>query len=292
MNENYEAGSEIFFEPPVRKDAKYYRGAARECLKGHFWKLVLMMLISLAVVALIASGLVMGLRMLLSYMQGVTLLFPIVLLAIVAVVALMAWILAPWAVGISRALLRMVDGEKISIGEMLNAPDASSVSTFFTGVLIVAVAPAVLILLALGSVVTEWCAQSASPWILIGILAMVLGVVSLIWALLRLSFVFRIRAEYPELSAMDSLRNSIALAKLGGKKLVGLSASFLGWYALALLASVLTFGVGAVLLCPVVVYHQAALTLLYHDLAQRGKADEVEFPSLDPDDYDLDEANW
>jgi hypothetical protein len=61
---------------------------------------------------------------------------------------------------------------------------------------------------------------------------------------------------------------------------------------LALLASVLTFGVGAVLLCPVVVYHQAALTLLYHDLAQRGKADEVEFPSLDPDDYDSDEANW
>ena len=113
-----------------------------------------------------------------------------------------------------------------------------------------------------------------------------------VWVSIRLAFVFHIRAEYPELGVLDSIRNSFALTKGNGKRVLGLSLSFIGLYAVAELLSWLTRGVGSVLACPVMVYHQMALTHLYQELSGRNKADEVEFPSLDPDDYDPNEARW
>ena len=292
MNENYQAGSEIFFEPPVRKDGKYYRSLARERLKGSFWKFLLTLLILTACAALICGGVFWGMMALMSFAQRVGAAFALVLVAMAVAVALLSLLLAPALVGVSRAFLRTVDGEPISVSDLRSGFGMRFGSTFLTGVLVAAVIPVALVLLAIGSLLAETALASASPLILLGALMFLLGVALLIWFAIRMAFVFQIRAEYPQLGALDSIRNSIALTKAGGKRLLALSLSFIGWYALAALVTVLTSGIGIFAFCPVIVYHQAALTLFYHDISQRDKADEVEFPSLDPEDYDPDQAAW
>jgi uncharacterized membrane protein len=138
----------------------------------------------------------------------------------------------------------------------------------------------------------EISAMTASPMILLGLLLIALAVVFLVWIGVRLSFVFRIRAEYPELGAWDSVRNSWVLTKSNGKKILGVSMSFIVWYVLAAVITLITKGYGAVAFLPVIVYDATAQTALYHDLSKRDQADDVEFPSLDPDDYDPNEAQW
>ena len=95
----------------------------------------------------------------------------------------------------------------------------------------------------------------------------------------RYAFCFMILAEYPEIGVLDALRNSAALMKGNKWRYFCLNISFIGWI---LLASCCTCGIGALFLAP---YVNAASAVFYDDVANRKAGDEVEFPSIDPDDY-------
>ena len=90
---------------------------------------------------------------------------------------------------------------------------------------------------------------------------------------------FLILAEYPEISAIDALRNSASLMRGNKWRLFCLQISFIGW---VLLAGCCTCGIGVMFLTP---YMSAANAAFYDDIANRAAARETEFPSLDPNDY-------
>ncbi len=101
----------------------------------------------------------------------------------------------------------------------------------------------------------------------------------------RVCFAHMILAEYPEIGAVDALRNSANLMRGKIWRLFCLQFSFIGWYLLLIPATVLTCGLGALGTFPLQVYVNASVTAFYDDIANRTAAKEAEFPSIDPDDY-------
>lgn len=94
----------------------------------------------------------------------------------------------------------------------------------------------------------------------------------------RLALCYYIMAEYPNLDVMDVIRNSFVLMKGNVWRYFCLQISFFGW----MLVAVCTFGLGMIALCP---YMYAANTAFYAEISGRDTAKEVEFPSINPDDY-------
>lgn len=88
-----------------------------------------------------------------------------------------------------------------------------------------------------------------------------------------------ILAEYPTLGVIDVLKNSRTLMKGNKWRLFCLEFSFLGWILLAMCC---TCGLGSIVLSP---YMYAAEAAFYDEISGRATAREVEFPSLDFEDY-------
>lgn len=88
-----------------------------------------------------------------------------------------------------------------------------------------------------------------------------------------------ILAEYPTLDAMDVLRNSASLMKGNKWRLFCLELSFTGWI---LLGTFCTCGIGIFFVSP---YMSAASAAFYSEVSGRDMAREVEFPSVNPEDY-------
>ncbi len=115
---------------------------------------------------------------------------------------------------------------------------------------------------------------TASLFVVCGIIAVLLG----ISVELRYSMSLYIALEYPTLGVFDVLKNSAILMKGNKMRLFCLQFSFIGW----ILLSALTFGIGMIWVSP---YMMAAQTAFYDEISGRATAKEVEFPSLDPEDY-------
>ncbi len=113
---------------------------------------------------------------------------------------------------------------------------------------------------------------------LAALVALLMGGILLLILEFRLALCHYILAEYPDLSAVDVIRNSNTLMKGNTWRYFCLQISFFGW----MLAAVCTCGVGMVALSP---YMFAANTAFYSEISGRDTAKEVEFPSIDPDDY-------
>ena len=88
-----------------------------------------------------------------------------------------------------------------------------------------------------------------------------------------------ILAEYPTLGVIDVLKNSRTLMKGNKWRLFCLEFSFFGWI---LLTACCTCGLGSIVLSP---YMYAAEAAFYDEISGRATAREVEFPSLDFEDY-------
>ena len=89
--------------------------------------------------------------------------------------------------------------------------------------------------------------------------------------------------EYPELGVLDILRNSRMLMKGNKGRMFCMHLSFIGWF---LLTCCCTCGLGSIVLMP---YVEMANTAFYDEVSQRSAAKEVEFPSINPDDYNPDD---
>lgn len=114
-----------------------------------------------------------------------------------------------------------------------------------------------------------------------GIGAIVTGVIEIPLSYMY-GFAHMIMADHPDISPVDALRSSRTLMKGYKWRLFCLDLSFIGWYFLGMLC----FGIGVFAVLP---YHHTARAAFYHDIAGRAAANETEFPSLDPDDYKIEE---
>ncbi len=134
----------------------------------------------------------------------------------------------------------------------------------------------VLPLLAAGSL--RQAASVALPWVILLAVVWIATTVLRLWVIYRYKFCYMILAEYPEMRAVDALRNSAMLMKGRKWSFFCLQLSFIGWYLL----SALTAFVGLIFLMP---YIHTVDATYYDEIANRSAAREAEFPSLDPDDY-------
>ena len=299
MDQNYQAGEGIFFEPPVKKNASYYRALARERLKGNFWMPTLITLIALGIPSMIYSLLaspvivVMYLPIYFPDLEiptGVSIGATLAMLLISLIVYTL--IGAPLLVGLYRAFLQVVDGERPTPATLFSrfresygkvactyllyfAVTMLSTAPFFLSLAVVSI-ESIPILVALPLMFVLY----------------VLGMFLVIFTSLTYAFVFAIRAEYPEIGARDAMRSTRLLMKGNRWRLFGLQMSFIGWIFLWMLATVITCGIGAIALYPLASYMQTAMLSFYHDISQRGAAKETVFPSLNPEDYDPDQAQW
>lgn len=299
-NQNYEAGEGIFFEPPVEKNASYYRAKARTHLKGSFWLSTLISLITSGIPAMIYSviatvviGIMVVLTVLLrdtAFVQYLPLIEVVPLL--VGGFAVYALVGGPLSVGMNRAFLQVIDGEKPSIAPIF--------TRFFENYGKVVGTYLIYFALAMVNALPFFACMAVA--IIPGIHMLIkLPVFLILYALgfflvIRFSytyaFVFTIRAEYPEIGAWDAMRSAKALMVGNRWRLFCLQLSFIGWELLLMLATVVTCGTGAYASYPLHAYMMTAYLEFYSDISNRDAAKETEFPSINPEDYDPNTAQW
>ena len=241
----------------------------------------------------------------------------IVILIVGAVTAVLAilfsiFVSSPVKLGYQRFNLDLIDAKNPSVGVLFDyfkksyfkSIGLSLLYSFFTFLIclpamIVAFfvfLPAILqMIFALpeGEVSLQEYQNALSSILLPTMITFVVGVITIIvQTIFRYSYGYchMILAEYPEMSVMDAFRGSRTLMKGRKWKRFCLDFSFFGWILLSVLAGVLTCGIGAVagviILNP---YMYAASAAFYDDAANREAARQAEFPSLDPEDYKVEE---
>ena len=92
------------------------------------------------------------------------------------------------------------------------------------------------------------------------------------------SMAHMIMADYPNVGAMEALRLSRQMMKGNKFRLFCLDFSFIGWYLLGACAC----GLGMYFVMP---YQYVARAAFYHEISNRHGHEEVEFPSVNPEDY-------
>ena len=92
------------------------------------------------------------------------------------------------------------------------------------------------------------------------------------------SMAHMIMADYPSVGAVEALRLSRQMMKGNKFRLFCLDFSFIGWYLLGACAC----GLGMYFVMP---YQYVARAAFYHEISNRHGHEEVEFPSVNPEDY-------
>ncbi len=212
----------------------------------------------------------------------------VIILALIFSILFSLFVGAPVALGLQKFFLNVMDEENCTVGVLFSyfkkgIYGKSVILRVLHGLLMfLASLPALIIAGGIVALAISLLTVGESLPMIIAILVLALLAlpVSLISVVVeyQLYFASMILAEYPEMRAIDALRNSKSLMKGNKWRLFCLHFSFIGWILLAALAC----GVGMIFLSP---YMYAADAAFYDDLTNRAAARNTEFPSLDPDDY-------
>ena len=328
MDQNSYQPYEFYTQPPVEKNAAYYRTKAREVLKRCYgWAILAALLASLL------GGLSTGMVFSYNYspdsdeentetipvaeffqtfeeggiaaaVEAYPMVFVVVGFVIAAVLFSILFSLfvgAPVTVGYQRYNLDVVDGKGNTIDSLFAYFKRGYAKTIglkvLYGLLVAACSlplsvTTVALLFGNQTTIVNLMASKGTQADIVALSLMVLVIVAValvtafleIWVQYRYAFCFMILAEYPEMRVIDALRNSASLMRGNKWRFFCLQLSFIGWIILASIT-----GIGMIFLTP---YMQAAYAVFYDDIANRAAARETEFPSLNPDDYNPDSAQW
>lgn len=289
-------------DTPV-KNASYFRARARESLKGR-WGLAIGAFIVAAILGGLSTG-VIGFSLddkeWISAIQELFgkaaltdhTIYLLVNFAIDAVFSLVfaLFVGAPIWIGYSKLTLSMVDDtEKPAVGMLFRYFSKCYGKSLLLRLLLGLIMFAVMLpasALGVYIVYRDWLviyvedpdAMLALGVVLAAFACSVAGAIVTIVLSLRYALAGYILADYPNLSAIDALRNSGNLMRGNKWRLFCLQLSFIGW----LILSVLSCGIGLLWSIP---YMNNATAAFYDEVSHRKDAREVEFPSLNPDDYD------
>ncbi|MBQ8431598.1 MAG: DUF975 family protein [Clostridia bacterium] len=192
---------------------------------------------------------------------------------------------SPITLGLQRFFLNVIDGENVNVGVLFSYFKKAywkSIGLRILHSLILTLASLPLLLLMGGVVVAMFLTENVTMVYGVFALAMAACIPFSLLAMVieyRYHYCFMILAEYPEMRAVDALRNSAQIMKGNKWRLFCLDISFIGWI---LLATFCTCGIGVFVLTP---YMYAADAAFYDDITNRQAAKETEFPSVNPDDY-------
>jgi len=312
-----------FFAPPPKKNAAYYRARAREALKGNFWWTVLAALCFTTILSTVTSiAASMGMFPMMfsmaselgesafngatidhvEFISGFIWMYGVVIL-IVLTVSIFGG--GPLSVGYYRLHLDPIDGKKVSFVKLFSGFSKKYWNSVGTYALMLLPQMAVALISLLISIPCAYGLLLLTdhftnvPFLMLPIMLGVEAILVVLMIVLQVVITYRFRmaiwiiAEYPEMSPVDAMRNSMTLMKGKCWKLFRLELSFIGWAVLLILAIVFSCGLGAYILpymmTPYVLMSEAAF---YDDIANRKAADETEFPSINPDDYDPNQAKW
>ena len=189
---------------------------------------------------------------------------------------------APATVGYHRFNLDLLDRKpSLSIGTIFYGFKKcylKSIGVYFM-LSLIQLGLAMAILFAAGVVLVFSIATASAMALLLVFAVLIFGAAATFCITFRYALCYYILAEYPELGVMDVLRNSASLMKGNKWRLFCLEMSFIGWY---LLAACCTCGLGVFVVAP---YSYAATAAFYYEITGHDTAKEVEFPSVNPDDY-------
>ncbi len=350
MDQNQQQFQEQYYQqPPVVKNAAYFRARAREALKNKFWIAVLaVFLATLLGATMLSSSGVFNVNLKVNInldeesvkeltdsftvngglvssdeaIQNLGNISPLIAFGI-AYAMLFSFLFAALSfllgsvitIGYQKFNLDLIDGKPALIktvfsyfplfGKALGLKFMyllimvlSSVPMLIGGAVTVAISGgftqlAQTLLNLLRSIMTENSADAFGSFYLLTLplaIGMVASAVLSVILQYRYIFSFTILAEYPQIGVMDALRSSASLTKGHKWKLFCLQMSFIGWFILMGVITVFTFGLGALLIYPLMAYQNAACTAFYDEIANRSAAKETEFPSINPDDYNPDQT--
>lgn len=321
MNDQYQPQQEFIPTQPVKKNAAYYRTKARQALKPCFGNSILVSLIaglfgatggalvSFDTTSLESStgnmtegtGTITPEALMDEIMPMLPFLIGGLIVGALFALAFALFVTSPVMLGYQRYNLNVIDGKgnEEPVGTLFSYfktayKKSVGLHLLYTLITFLTALPLLLGTGFLGYAAVRFATasdQSAHALLfvaafLVFFACLVVSVVLMILVEYRYAFCFMIMAEYPEIRAIDALRNSATLMKGNKWRLFCLHFSFIGW---SLLATLVPFGIGMIFLSP---YLNAATAAFYDDIANRTAAKEAEFPSLDPDDYRVDEQDW
>ncbi len=295
---------------PPKKNAGYYRARAREVLQGNY---------GIALGAMLLASLLGAMNMVFSFefsfdgedlkvLQGIGSLMSVAFLRFLIVAALGGAVVSvlfsllvgsPVKLGYQSFCLDLIDRKPARIERLFTyfktAYTKSIGLNALHGLIVFAcqlpltVVSAILLFVYRGAWFSLLQGEFTAEYLLIALLcAGICGVVSIlvavlqIWVEYRFYYCFMILAEYPEMRVTDALRSSANLMRGHKWRLFCLQFSFIGW----LLLGALCCGIGVIFVLPYIYTAEAAF---YDDIARRNASKDVEFPSLDPDDYNSDD---
>lgn len=294
MDQNQFQYEQFYQAPPAEKNAKYYRACARGALKDKWvTAAVAAVLYSLLLVGVILIAMVPMMLIIMgaSYaMEDPSMIGLGVLLIWAIIFLLMIFTVPPLTVGYYRIHLDLVDGKQVDFGMLFHyfkRAYGKSVAVYLLFMLIgvVSVIIPLLVLVVIGAIISS-AIESTAIMLATFVIAYVATVAIVLVQTYRYSMSFFILAEYPDMRPTDVMRNSRMIMKGRKWKLFCLQFSMIGWWLLMIPASILTCGIGALLGTYLLnAYSMASLAAFYDDITNRAAAREVDFPSLDLDDY-------
>lgn len=305
-----------------KKNASYFRMRAREFLTGNYWMAFAISLVGSLLGGTSTSGgvnvsidvseedmnrylkaLEAALRdgALWSKIMDHIGFVALMVVALLGTIAISLFLSSPMRTGYARYNLGLADGKKPNFedlfsyfknGQYLRTVKLGGLYTLISVLssLPVAILGGLLSVFAISTMI-EASVFGISSQTVLALCTVVLSVLTIAAAFLpiviqyRYYFAFHILADCPDITPRDALRNSATLTEGRKWKLFCLHFSFIGWIVLA----AMTCGIGSVFLTP---YTAAADVAFYDDASQRSRVDDTEFPSLDPDDYDPNLAEW
>ncbi len=289
------------FQIPVVKNAAYYRSRAKAALKG---KLPLASVASFVWAILQSTAMMVGIIpfyivMILQVIanegniEDPTFMLPMMLVCYAVMLLAVLFVSAPLTVGFYRIHLDVIDGKPIQFSKMFSGfktgfGKSIKVSILYGLKLILTLLPFILFVV-VGAVLSALVASEAMQALILAVMSITGYIITFVLIFVfvyRYSMVFYILAEYPEMRAIDVMRNSASLMKGRKWRLFCLQFSFIGWVFLLLLCGIVTCGFGIMVGSYVLsAYEITSTAAFYDDITNRAAARETEFPSLDPDDY-------
>ena len=298
MNQQNQFGNLFATPKRVKKNASYFRAQARRSLSGHWGGAVFVAFVAFMLGATVMGGINVDVSTFLIGSQSTPMLMAIV---VGTVAAFLIFVSAPIKVGYQKAMLRLLDdGEE---------PTANTLFAYFRGCywksvwlnalyLSITALPSVAMYALAGSLMNGAVVDATrnvvdeagntvaqlevdSAFLTVFAIVLALCAVAIVWSCV-LSYLYRycftVLAEYPEVGAIEALRMARNMMRGRKWKLFCLDVSFIGW----LLVGLYTVGLGLLYAVP---YREMAFVTFYDEAANRSSAKEVEFPSLDFNDY-------
>ena len=280
----------------VRKNAAYYRNAARTLIQNKLFDAIVVGMLAFLLGVTVMGGINLDITMFLSTTSMSKMTFAVTFLSMAA---LFVFVSSPLKVGFQRTNLDMIDNYKPSIRELFSFFGICYWKSVWLNILNMAltILPSFLTLTlanygmqkAFNRVTVTYLSEANETmtrlepdgpfWITLAI-ACAICVFSFVWSCF-FSYTYRysytVLAEYPEVGAIEAMRMSRNMMRGRRWKLFCLDISYIGW----LLFSLFTI-VGIIFFVP---YREAGMISFYRDASNRDSAKDVEFPSLDFKDY-------